>query len=285
MLYFFNAFLLINIHLWWNGQMLGSLTCHYITQQISMKNFLPRSLHRSKHYIQYGEVQITFNLYLGIGYLLSLSFSDVPTPFLHPLLTSFLDVLVHLAAGWHLYVCLGAFGSSLSVARSQIPDDTCEPWQSSWFTVVVSRLLCQTKHQYNVFSLTIPQQFPTPNDSSPLSPALNMTKALRAVICYCKHCQWISLFLTMSASFNYWWMSRMSTGSISFLSEPNPFLVLCNTVPHCLSALINILHMQHLWSVFHCSSSGETSVAALQMDIGASPETMRLPHTTSLACV
>lgn len=161
MLYIFNAFLLINIHLWWNGQMLGSLTCHYITQQISMKNFLPRSLHLSKRYIQYREVQITFNLYLGIGYLLSLSFSDVPTPFLHPLLTSFLDVLVHLAAGWHLYVCLGAFGSSLSVARSQIPDDTCEPWQSSWFTVVVSRLLCQTKHQYNVFSLTIPQQFPT----------------------------------------------------------------------------------------------------------------------------
>lgn len=184
-----------------------------------------------------------------------------------------------------LCVPRGLWIFSLSVARSQIPDDTCEPWQSSWFTVVVSRLLCQTKHQYNVFSLTIPQQFPTPNDSSPLSPALNVTKALRAIICYCKHCQWISLFLTMSASFNYWWMSRMSTGSISFLSEPNPFLVLCNTVPHCLSALINILHMQHLWSVFHCSSSGETSVAALQMDIGASPETIRLPHTTSLACV
>lgn len=126
---------------------------------------------------------------------------------------------------------------------------------------------------------------PPPNDSSPLSPALKVVAALSAIICYCKHSQWISLCLTMSTGFNYWWMSRMSAGSTSFLSEPNPFLVLCNIIPHCQSALINILHIQHLWSVFHCSSSGEMSVAALQMDIGASPETIQFPHTTSLTCV
>lgn len=176
-----------------------------------------------------------------------------------------------------------AIGSSLSlsVAWSQMPDDTCEPWQSSWFTVAVSRLLCQTKHQHNVFSLTVSQQFPASNW---LQPTFSCT--LFAIICYCKHCQWISLFLTVSTGFNYRWMSRMSAGSTSFLSEPNPFLVLCNTVPsHCPSALINILHMQHLWSVFHCSSSGETSVAALQMDIGTSPETILFLYTTSLTSV
>lgn len=126
---------------------------------------------------------------------------------------------------------------------------------------------------------------PPPNDSSPLSPALEVVAALSAITCYCKHSQWISLCLTMSTGFNYWWMSRMSAGSTSFLSEPNPFLVLCNIIPHCQSALINILHIQHLWSVFHCSSSGEMSVAALQMDIGASPKTIQFPHTTSLTCI
>lgn len=41
---FYPLFLGINIHLWWNGQMPGSLTCHYITQQISVNNSCPYSL-------------------------------------------------------------------------------------------------------------------------------------------------------------------------------------------------------------------------------------------------
>lgn len=68
----------------------------------------------------------------------------------------------------------------LSVARSQIPDDTCEPWQSSWFTVAVSRLFCQTKHQHNVFSLTVPQQFPTPKW---LQPTFSCTQSGRSSFC------------------------------------------------------------------------------------------------------
>lgn len=87
-------------------------------------------------------------------------------------------------------------------------------------------------------------------------------------------------FLT-SACFNYLWMSRMSARATSFLSKPNPFLVLCNIFHYCPSALVNILHTQHLWSVFYCSSSGETSVAALQMDTGTSPETMLYEHLIS----
>lgn len=205
-------------------------------------------------------------------------------PHLHPLLNSSppLDVLVHLAAGWHLQASLGTSGSPLCGTKP----DTCEPWQSYWFTVAVSRLLCQTKQQHNIFPLTVSQQFPTPKWlQRTFPPALKVVAALSAIICYCKHSQWNSLCLTVSTGFNYQWMSRMSAGSTSFLSEPNPFLVLCNIIPHCQSILINILHIQHLWSVFHCSSSGEMSVAALQMDIGASPETIQFPHTTSLTCV
>lgn len=106
-----------------------------------------------------------------------------------------------------------------------------------------------------------------------------------AIIRYCKQRQWSVFFSPCQRVLISSECQGCLPGSTSFLSEPNPFLVLCNIVHHCPSALINILHAQHLWSVFHCSSSGETSVAALQMDIGASPETIRFPHTTSLTCV
>lgn len=203
-------------------------------------------------------------------------------PYLHPLLTSSLpiDVLVHLSAGWHLQVSLGGLWvfSLWHAARSPTtPVSLGRAPGLQW--LLAGFYVKQNTNTMCSLSLYL-NNSPPPNDSSALSPALKVAAALSAIIRYCKHCQWISLFLTMSTGFNYQWMSRMPPGSTSFLSEPDPFLVLCNIVRHCPNALINILHTQHLWSVFHCSSSGETSVAALQMDIGASPETIRSPHTT-----
>lgn len=267
--------------------MLGSLTCHYITRQITVKNSFPYSLHPSKHYIQSSH---KYTRYLAFFFPPAHTFGHIQMlspPYRHPLPTS---------SRW-------CFGTSrrrvtppgeprgplglLSMASSQIPDDTCEPWQSSWYTVAVSGLLCQTKHRHNVFSLTVPQQ--TPHRQKWLRPTFSRTQSGSA-----SFLQSYATVNTASESVFFSPCQRVLIssecqgclpGSTSFLSEPNPFLVLCNIVPHCPSTLINILHAQHLWSVFHCSSSGETSVAALQMDIGASPETIRFPHTTSLTCV
>lgn len=158
MLYFSPLFLSININLWWNGQMLGSLTCHYITQQIRLKNSCPYSplyaLYTVKSVSQTHPVSLLFYfLHIWWCYLLiSIPSWTLPLP---------LMFWYNLRQGDTSRRAGGPLGL-LSVARSQIPDDTCEPWQSSWFTVAVSGLLCQTKHRHNVFSLTVPQRFPTP---------------------------------------------------------------------------------------------------------------------------
>lgn len=107
---------------------------------------------------------------------------------------------------------------------------------------------------------------PYQSDSGPLSPVLRALAATSAIIRYCKHGRWIRLCLTMSTGFNYWWMSRMSAGPTSFSLRAKPRSLCCVTSrspPRCQSALINILHIQHLWSVFHCSSSGARWVLPL----------------------
>lgn len=133
----------------------------------------------------------------------SLSCLHTSRRYLHPLPTSShpCDVLVHLAApvtppgeprGLWVYALW-------HVSRS--PDDTCEPWQSSWFTVAVSRLLCQTKHQHNVFSLSLYLR------DSPPPKRLQLTSSCTQSGCssfcnhmlYCKHC---CPFLAVSTGFN-----------------------------------------------------------------------------------
>lgn len=164
--------------------MLGSLACHYITQQIRLKNSFPYSLHLPKHSIQWSLCQ-KYTHYLFSLQFTYLVIQMLSPPHLHPLLNSSppLDVLVHLAAGWRLQASLGTSGSPLCGTKP----DTCEPWQSYWFTVAVSRLLCQTKQQHNIFPLTVSQQFPTPKWlQRTFPPALKVVAALSAIICYCK---------------------------------------------------------------------------------------------------
>lgn len=134
--------------------MLGSLACHYITQQIRLKNSFPYSLHLPTHSIQwslchkYTQDFFLFTMHT-FGYSDVISSLSPPLPLIRRYILQQGDTSRPVGGPLGLH----------SVACGQMPD-TCEPWQSYQFTVAVRRLLCQTKHQHNIVPFTAPQQFP-----------------------------------------------------------------------------------------------------------------------------